>query len=217
MTESPPVISSESPSAVPSESPLAISSGRDNCGACGAPLAPDQRYCVECGQRRGSSRVPFMEKFVAPAQASAAAASKGAASGGGRRLPRLSANAALIAGIGTLILAMGVGVLIGRTATSEKSSSPPVRVTLGGTTGASTGTTTGATEPGTSTETSGTGTSGETGAKSPSSKASSKAASKTPAKSAKPKVKVVKIGSKGNGPGYNKKKEFTGNFFGEEK
>ena len=30
----------------------------DRCGNCGTPLAHDQRYCVECGERRGQSRFP---------------------------------------------------------------------------------------------------------------------------------------------------------------
>src|SRR4051812_23042934 len=29
------------------------------CANCGALLAPDQRYCLSCGQRRAGTRVPF--------------------------------------------------------------------------------------------------------------------------------------------------------------
>src|SRR5215831_8576095 len=28
----------------------------DRCAVCGAPLAPDQRYCLQCGERRGQAR-----------------------------------------------------------------------------------------------------------------------------------------------------------------
>ena len=28
------------------------------CAGCGAPLAADQRYCLECGHRRAATRVP---------------------------------------------------------------------------------------------------------------------------------------------------------------
>jgi hypothetical protein len=31
------------------------------CTECGAPLAGDQRYCLNCGQRRTHARLPFME------------------------------------------------------------------------------------------------------------------------------------------------------------
>src|ERR687889_313479 len=31
----------------------------EQCGACGAPLAADQRYCLACGERRAATRVPF--------------------------------------------------------------------------------------------------------------------------------------------------------------
>ena len=31
------------------------------CTSCGAPLAGDQRYCLECGARRTQARVPFRD------------------------------------------------------------------------------------------------------------------------------------------------------------
>src|SRR5437764_15395649 len=31
----------------------------DPCTGCGARLASEQRYCVECGERRAQSRLPF--------------------------------------------------------------------------------------------------------------------------------------------------------------
>jgi hypothetical protein len=76
-------------------------------------VAADQRYCLHCGQRCGEPRLPFMNAVTfmdamrAPAEALAAPAPPQ------RRRRRISPNAALIAGVGTLLLAMGVGVLIG--------------------------------------------------------------------------------------------------------
>ena len=35
------------------------------CRACGAPLAADQRYCLNCGQRRGEPRVEYREHLPA--------------------------------------------------------------------------------------------------------------------------------------------------------
>jgi hypothetical protein len=101
-----------------------ITSSGDNCPNCGASLAPDQRYCLNCGQRRGDPRLPFMDAVVfmesskrqpqQPSQAPAAAPPPD-------RRPFMSANASLVAGVATLILAIGVGVLIGRSGDSGSS------------------------------------------------------------------------------------------------
>lgn len=93
-----------------------IAGSGDNCPSCGASLAPDQRYCLACGHRRGDPRLPFMDAVVfmesakqpAPVEAGAATAPPP------DRRPFMSANASLVAGVATLILAIGVGVLIGR-------------------------------------------------------------------------------------------------------
>src|SRR6059058_2538205 len=106
----------------------------DQCTSCGAPLAPDQRYCVQCGQRRGQSRLPVAEPVPA------------AVAPRGPRGPRFGTNTALIAGVGTLLLAMGVGVLIGRSGQKSPSAAaaPAQVITVGGAGGtASTPTTSG--------------------------------------------------------------------------
>ncbi len=92
-----------------------LSAGGDACPSCGAPMAKDQRYCLECGARRGDPRLPFMDAVVfmeASKQPEAAAAPPSPPSEA--RRGGVSNNAALIAGVGTLVLAIGVGVLIGR-------------------------------------------------------------------------------------------------------
>ena len=87
----------------------------EGCPTCGAHLAPDQRYCLECGHRRGDPRLPFMDAVVfmdavnRPQQASPPPPPPPV-----QKRTGMSANAALVAGIGTLVLAIGVGVLIGR-------------------------------------------------------------------------------------------------------
>ena len=86
--------------------------GFEQCPSCGALVAVDQRYCLECGHRRGDPRLPFMDAVVfmdamnRPPE-TASASTKGKKRG-------ISPNAALIAGVGTLLLALGIGVLIGR-------------------------------------------------------------------------------------------------------
>lgn len=178
----------------------ALGSGREQCAACGSALASDQRYCVECGQRLGSARLPFMDD---PARHSTQSVSAHPP----RR--RLSVNSTLIAGVGTLLLAMGIGILIGRSSPGSSPRSAPVQIVGASTAGAAptVGTTAGAAE--TQASTAG-------GTSTPASGGSS-SKSKTAAKAAKAKLpppKVVTVGSPGKGKGYEKG-HFTGNFFGK--
>ncbi|HEY5046364.1 MAG TPA: zinc ribbon domain-containing protein [Solirubrobacteraceae bacterium] len=182
--------------------PSPILPRHDRCPACDATLALDQRYCVECGQRCGAARPPFtgvMTQGVQPAPSSQSRSGR----------PRSSVNSTLIAGIGTLLLAMGVGVLIGRSGTdsSAKLASPAVQVVTVPGAGAAAAP---STEPQTSTNaaptTKSSGASSGATAKRSAGAASKKA---TPAP-----VKSVKVGTPGKGPGYQKG-HFTGNFFGE--
>jgi len=178
----------------------------DQCANCGARLAGDQRYCVECGERRGKAR------YALPGSAGGATASS-LPSRGGRR-PRLTSSGTLIAGVGTLLLAMGVGVLIGRTSNGSSSRSPAVQVitVASGTSGA-----TGSTAGGTATTTSTPGTT-SSGATSSTSKKKAKGAAASLAAKLPPKAKVIpkslqskvaKVGSKCAGGG-----KFTGTYFG---
>ncbi|HEV7943658.1 MAG TPA: hypothetical protein VGP17_12765 [Solirubrobacteraceae bacterium] len=177
----------------------AAASGQ-HCASCGATLTPDQRYCVECGQRRGPTRPPFMEGVgQQPSAPAPAPAKKG---------PRFSPNTALIAGIGTLMLAMATGVLIGRTSSPSSKNSPVQYVTAPtsstGTTGGSTSATEGSGAGSTTAKESGKGSSGKS--------SGSNAAAKVLGGKA-PEHAVVKQGTPGKGPGYQKGK-FTGKFFG---
>jgi hypothetical protein len=101
------------------------------CPACGSPLAADQRYCLECGERQSFSEflrsgAPVGSSPPAtPPQAPPAA--PGAAPGPGR-----SNTVSLLAGIGVLLLAMGVGVLIGRSGPSKQGAAPVQVVTQPG-------------------------------------------------------------------------------------
>jgi hypothetical protein len=105
----------------------------DVCGSCRVPLAGDQRYCLECGGRRGDPRLPFMDAVVLmdavkqPPQAPPPAKKK--RGGGG-----ISPNAALIAGVGVLLLALGIGVLIGRSGHQEvaQTAAAPQVIEVGG-------------------------------------------------------------------------------------
>lgn len=102
------------------------------CEHCGAPLATDQRYCLECGQRRGGPRVDYRHYMVAasaPEGESTAqpVAAEGPATGedpakGQRDYTPLAA----VGGIAVLGLMLLVGVLIGKGNDSGTSSAPPV-------------------------------------------------------------------------------------------
>ena len=173
----------------------------DRCRACGAPLASDQRYCVECGERRGAARFalptpgPAVDSATMPRHA--------------RRRPRMTPSATLIAGVGTLLLAMGIGVLIGHLgnsgATPRAAAAPSVHVTVGGgaaSTNAGATTSTTANTPSTSSK-------------------SHKSSGKQKSSTATPVVKTVQaappptvtLGAKGTGAGYQNGR-FTGNYFG---
>jgi hypothetical protein len=79
-------------------------------------MAVDQRYCLECGQRRGDPRLPIMDAVVfmdavkRPREADQSTSPPPSP----ERRSRMTANASLIAGVATLVLAIGVGVMIGR-------------------------------------------------------------------------------------------------------
>lgn len=197
------------------------------CGSCGASMAGDQRYCVECGQRRGPAHPALPGQLAQRIPAATGAAPR-------RRGPRLNVNAALIAGVGTLMLAMGTGVLIGRTAAGGGSGSGAVQlVTVPGTVGTSSGvggSGSTATEPGAAGQAgesagkaaAGSGSSapskskakrsGKSGKSSSSSSSGSEAGSGSQEGAGSEKA-AVKIGEAGKGPGY-KKGHFTGEFFG---
>jgi hypothetical protein len=175
---------------------------RQGCPACGAAMATDQRYCVECGERRGAPRVSLLE---GPARR--------LDEGPQQRVPSpprrtASVNSTFVSIIGVLLLAVGIGVLIGRSGSTTVKSPPAQVVTISGE--PSTGTA--ATTPATGAGTTSTGESPSTGT---ASKSKSKAAAKSTSTKAKtPLPKAVKVGSAGHGRGYQNG-HFTGNFFGQ--
>jgi hypothetical protein len=120
---------------------LTIGSG-DACPSCGANVAPDQRYCVECGERRGEPRLPFMDgrtavepatEVVTPAYPMASYASVPP-----QKKSKWSSGMGLLATIGLLLLAMGVGVMIGNNGDDGKALAQQP-VVIGGAATAATG------------------------------------------------------------------------------
>jgi len=99
---------------------LAMGATVDRCHVCSAELAPDQRYCVECGARRGKPRFALAAsgpQKPAPAATSAA--------------PNLWTRATVLLGTLVVLVAIGVGVLIGN-AGKTSPVKQPIRVVLSG-------------------------------------------------------------------------------------
>jgi hypothetical protein len=192
----------------------AVQSG-DQCPSCGTALAADQRYCLDCGQRRGDPRLPFMDAVVLmdavkqPRQAPPPPAK--------RKRTGISPNAALIAGVGTLLLALGIGVLIGRSGHQEvaQTSAAPIVIHSGG----------GSEAEATPSKSKATTGGGAANAKTKKQKAAAEKAAEAhpaaeeiikPASGVKLAPPTVKPGDKcESGAAGCENGEFTGNFFGE--
>ena len=110
--------------ATPIQSAAVAGSG-DNCANCGAPLAGDQRYCLQCGQRRGDPRLPFMDAVVLMDAVQRGQQGPPPPPPKKKRSGGISPNAALITGIGVLLLALGLGVLIGRSGNNDTTAGAP--------------------------------------------------------------------------------------------
>jgi hypothetical protein len=178
-----------------------------DCPSCGADMAPDQRYCIQCGERRaGGGLREALPRAQAPAPAPTS------------KRTWMSPNSSLIAGVATLLIALGVGVLIGRSGDnggSAKAATPQIVTVAGAAAGAA-----GATG---ATADTAAGSSASKTVKAKKKAAASKAkvsgASSVDATARKNGVKlppkVVKIGQKcEKGAKGCQGGKFTGNFFG---
>jgi hypothetical protein len=140
----------------------------EQCAQCGAPLAHDQRYCLHCGEPRPHVSGPLSSKPAAQGPPQAPPVSPGSLSahpsapslappGMSLAPPGMTGvppgmpgsppsgrnnSLALIAGVGVLLLAMGVGVLIGRADAPSVKAPPAQVISLGAATGGAAATTT---------------------------------------------------------------------------
>ncbi|HVV90165.1 MAG TPA: hypothetical protein VHB53_06690, partial [Solirubrobacterales bacterium] len=96
------------------ESPLAKPQGLEPCEECGAPMDPQQRYCVECAARRGNGSNPASRYFAAMSKKSRRPLTKGQAKapGGGSR-------AAAVGFFALLPIAVALGVVVGRSGSGD--------------------------------------------------------------------------------------------------
>ncbi len=101
----------------------------ETCEQCGCPLASDQRYCLECGQRRAGPRVDYRHYMAGPAQPSEPDTPADSPPPGEEpeKIQRDYAPLAAVGGIAVLGLMLLVGVLIGK-GNSDTASAPPPQV-----------------------------------------------------------------------------------------
>jgi len=110
----------------------------DACAECGAELAADQRYCLNCGRRRAGPRVPYQQHLSAADEQPTGDGNSGRSEEADlppREITPLMTATAL-AGLGVMLL---IGVLIGRGDSPEQAAAPPPAVVTVGETGASGG------------------------------------------------------------------------------
>jgi len=101
---------------VSDERPLEKPQGLEPCEECGAPMDPQQRYCVECAARRGNGSNPASRYFAAMSKKSRRPLTKSQAkpAGGGSR-------AAAVGFFALLPIAVALGVVVGRSGGSGDS------------------------------------------------------------------------------------------------
>ena len=79
------------------------------CEECGAPLDPQQRYCVNCAARRGNGANPSSRYFAAMSQRA-----RRPAFGPRRSKPSSGSRAAAVGFFALLPIAVAIGVVVGR-------------------------------------------------------------------------------------------------------
>ncbi len=92
-----------------SERPLASVGQYEPCEECGSPLDPQQRYCVNCGARRGNGTNPSSRYFAAMSKRAHRPPPRpaGKKAGSGSR-------AAAVGFFALLPIAVAIGVVVGR-------------------------------------------------------------------------------------------------------
>ncbi|MCX6385491.1 MAG: hypothetical protein NTV40_02455 [Solirubrobacterales bacterium] len=106
------------------------------CPLCESPLASDQRYCLNCGSRRGDPRIPI-DEAVAFGTSSPTTAASPLPNGPTTALAppiehrSLTPLAAVLA-VSTVVVAMGIGVVLGRGGDSKTvAAAAPQVITIG--------------------------------------------------------------------------------------
>jgi len=110
------------------------------CANCGAALAPDQRYCLECGQPASPVRLAFLDVLQAeqntaglgPSLIEVTPASYVAVDGEQNVSSWLRRNSGLLGLLTVLLMCLIVGLLVGHWVTQGKAPSGPTIVKVEG-------------------------------------------------------------------------------------
>jgi len=94
----------------------------ERCGQCGAPAAPEQRYCLNCGFHRRNAPDPVARYLSEASAARTAVVAATALASQRRRSPRIGLRLAVT----IVVAALLVGILIGN-ATAGSSPTPAVK------------------------------------------------------------------------------------------
>lgn len=105
------------------------------CRDCGARLAEDQRYCLNCGRRQGEPRIDFREYEAPPVQPQSQEIQPAPAAGEGKPTRDYTPLAA-VGGIAVLGVMLLIGVLIGKGEGGGTAPPPAPVVVQGGEAGA---------------------------------------------------------------------------------
>ncbi len=102
------------------------------CASCGSPLAADQRYCLSCGARRAQARLPFRDVLAAGAASSGVVHEREVITSATAPVAvddRLRTNLTVLGALACLLLALGIGVLLGRSGDGDRqAAAPPAQV-----------------------------------------------------------------------------------------
>jgi hypothetical protein len=94
-------------------SPVQKPQGYEPCEECGAPLDPQQRYCVNCAARRGNGSNPSSRYFAAMSKKARRPLLKGQTRQGG------GSRAAAVGFFALLPIAVALGVVVGRSGSGD--------------------------------------------------------------------------------------------------
>ena len=110
----------------------------DPCAQCGAPMAPDQRYCLSCGAPRADAALPVLSGRTAQLVAYAPPGlALGPPAPPATRLTAVNAvlrdNGPLLGLTGILLIALLIGVLLGHWASAPGAAAaqPPQVISVG--------------------------------------------------------------------------------------
>jgi hypothetical protein len=116
-----PFTRSQAPPAEDLPAPPVLGAEGEPCPACGAPLAADQRYCLNCGRRRAGARVPYADLLAGRAPEDVLTPVSAPPPPPPPPEPRRGIPVGIAAGAaGVVVLILALGVLLGAATSDEE-------------------------------------------------------------------------------------------------